>query len=778
MRYLLTLFLFLIALPGFGREALLEEKLTSPYPDRGDSVYINPAPLVVPRDMFPKGQLIRFELSRDKRFRGAGTQRSEPVRWRMYSPHRVLETGRWYWRVCPVDARGRDGKWSRTYTFVIRGDEPQFATPTIEAFLAAIPADGNRLYCFLSDSLPAARARVRQHPEFEEMITDSRDALSLRYNTETRPYTKITRIAADADRLNTAYQMMGLDIYVNRMVENVRRLLAVERDEQVIANDFNAGELVYTLALALDVARDKFTPAEQKAIESLMMDVVWQYYDKRYLGYEETHLFDNHFWQFAIRHFLQGALVGYGHDERATEVLAYLYELWCTRAPSSGFNRDGAWPNGTNYFSANAISLVYLPELLGYITGTDFFAHPWYRNAGLGLVYSKMPDQRSAGWGDGHENSNPKPMRIRSFFADFLARRLGDRYAAWYTAPGNNDRYKRESETRLWRMASGWQRPADTSLPADAPSSLLLSDMGEVIVHTRPGQVEGNLNFNFRSSAFGSGSHTHSNQNAFNLQYSGHPVYYSVGHYMNFKDRHNIMSYRHSRAHNTILVNGLGQAFTTRAYGQITDYGYADGITRLTGDASRAYRGVSEFKMWEENFAKVGLAQTPEYGFGATPLTKFLRHAAVVHDRNVVVLYDELEADSAVTWDWLLHSPVAFDLDPVHGTVNTVSADGRVRAQSRIIASAPYEMRQTEGYLEQPNTAISQRGEDFTPPHNFTAAFGPSKALRVLTVIQVGDGRFTPLAVSEHPDGTYRVGDITIRAELDPARDAAFEVTK
>ena len=416
--------------------------------------------------------------------------------------------------------------------------------------------------------------------------------------------------------------------------------------------------------------------------------------------------------------------------------------------------------------------------MLGYITGADFFAHPWYRNAGLGLVYSKMPDQRSAGWGDGHENSNPKPMRIRSFFADFLARRLGDRYAAWYTAPGNNDRYKRESETRLWRMASGWQRPADTSLPADAPSSLLLSDMGEVIVHTRPGQIEGNLNFNFRSSAFGSGSHTHSNQNAFNLQYSGHPVYYSVGHYMNFKDRHNIMSYRHSRAHNTILVNGLGQAFTTRAYGQISDYGYADGITHLTGDASKAYRGVSELKMWEENFAKVGLTQTPEYGFGATPLTKFLRHAAVVHDRNMVVLYDELEADSAVTWDWLLHSPVAFDLDPVHGTVNTVSADGQVRAQSRIIASAPYEMRQTEGYLEQPNTAISQRGEDFTPPHNFTAAFGPSKALRVLTVIQVGDGRFTPFAVSEQPDGTYRVGDITIRATLDPARPAAFEVIK
>lgn len=778
MKYFLTLFLLLMTVAAYPKEAMLDNEVLAPSPDAGDTVYINPAPLVVPRTMYPKDQLIRFEISRDKRFRGATTQRSEPVRWRMYSPHRVLETGRWYWRVCPVDAQGRDGKWSKTYTFVISGDEPQFATPPVDVLLSAIPTGGNRIYCFFADSLPGARERVRQHPEFEEMISDSRDALSLRYATETRPYTKISRMAADADRLNTAYQMLGLDIYVNRMVENVRRLLAVERDEKVINNDFNAGELVYTLALTLDVARDKFTPAEQQAIESLMMDVVWMYYTRHFLGHEETHLFDNHFWQFAMRHFLQGALVGYGRDERATEVLTYLYELWCSRAPASGFNRDGAWHNGTNYFSANAITLAYVPELFGYLTGADFFAHPWYRDAGRGLAYSKMPDQRSAGWGDGHENSNPKPMRIRSFFGDFLARRLGDRYAAWYTAPGNNDRYKRESETRLWRMASGWERPADETLPADAPAAILLSDMGEVIVHTQPGQVEGNLNFNFRSSPFGSGSHTHSTQNAFNLQYSGHPVYYSVGHYMNFKDRHNLTSYRHTRAHNTVLVNGIGQAFTTRAYGHIDDFREDGDIIYATGNASNAYRGISEYPMWENNFANAGVAQTPAEGFGPTPLTKYLRHAAVVRDRNIVILYDELEADSAVTWDWLLHSPVAFDLDQADGTVNTVSADGQVRAQSRIIASAHYEMRQTEGYLDQPNIAASQRGEDFTPPHNFTAAFAPSKALRVLTVIQVGDGRFTPLAVTEQPDGTYRVGDITIRATLDPARPAAFEVIK
>lgn len=778
MRYLLTFCFALLALCGYGREALFDVEVAAPYPDRGDSIYINPAPLLLPADAYGRGTPVRFELSRDKRFRGPSTQRSEAVRWRMYSPHRVLEPGRWYWRVCPVDSLGRDGRWSPVYSFVITGNEPQFATPAVEAFLSAIPADGNRIYCFFADSLAGARERVRSHPEFEEMISDSRDALALRYDTETRPYTKISRIAADADRLNTAYQMLGLDIYANRMVANVRRLLQVGRDERVIAGDFSAGELIYTLALTLDVARDKFTPEEQKAIETLIMDVAWQYYQDRFLGHEETHIYDNHFWQFAMRHFLQGALVCYGHDERAEEVLRYLYELWCSRAPASGYNRDGAWHNGSNYFSANAITLAYVPELFGYLTGADFFAHPWYRNAGLGLVYSKMPGQRSAGWGDGHENSNPKPMRIRSFFGDFLARRLGDQYATWYTAPGNNDRYKRESETRLWRMASGWQRPADESLAADAPTAILLPDMGEVIVHTHPEKVEGNLNFNFRSSPFGSGSHTHSTQNAFNLQYSGHPVYYSVGHYMNFADRHNLLSYRHTRAHNSVLVNGIGQGFTTRAYGRITDYESKDGITRLTGDASQAYRGASEYGMWEKNFAAAGLAQTPENGFGATPLTKFLRHAAVVHDRDIVVIYDELEADSAVSWDWLLHSPVAFNLDQAAGTITTLSADGAVGARSQLFASQPYRMEQTEGYVAEPNIALSQRGEDFTAPHNFTAAFAPSRALRVLAVIQVGDGSFKPLQVVDHGDGTYTVGDVAIRATLDPSKPALFEVSK
>ena len=90
--------------------------------------------------------------------------------------------------------------------------------------------------------------------------------------------------------------------------------------------------------------------------------------------------FDEHIWQFEIRRFLQASLVLYDKYPAAKEYLEYYYELWNTRGPGTGFNRDGAWHNGANYFSANAVSLCYLPTLFGYLTGTDFLQHPWYKN--------------------------------------------------------------------------------------------------------------------------------------------------------------------------------------------------------------------------------------------------------------------------------------------------------------------------------------------------------------------------------------------------------------
>lgn len=127
--------------------------------------------------------------------------------------------------------------------------------------------------------------------------------------------------------------MLQLDVYAEKMVQNVRCLLAVEPDKKVIGNDFNAGELIYTLACTYENCYDRFSSQERKQIESIIMDVLSLYYKSHILENEETHIFDNHFWQFAFRHFMQAALVMYGKYPLAKEYLEYSYELWTARAP-------------------------------------------------------------------------------------------------------------------------------------------------------------------------------------------------------------------------------------------------------------------------------------------------------------------------------------------------------------------------------------------------------------------------------------------------------------
>ena len=407
---------------GIGWTACANNPLrTSPYPLEANDVFINPASLLVPPSM-REGDLLQFNLSKDRRFRGNDDILSEPVPWGVFNPHRVLDEGKWYWRFRSVDKDGTEHPWSKTYSFTIKPGTPQFATPQFSDFLAGIPEEGPRIYCFLREGLEEARRTVRSHPEFSNMIEDGRRALAMSFTTDTVPYKHVFEMSESCDMLNTAYQMLGRKIYADKMVQNLRCLLPENPTDEFLANDFNAGELVYVLACTYETCGDLLAPAERRRTEELILEVISRYYHERLVGQTENRFFDEHIWQFTVRRFVQGCLVTYGKYPEAKEYLQYFYELWTSRAPATGFNRDGAWQNGANYFSANAVSLMYLPKLFGYATGTDFLQHPWYRNAGKGVACTWLPGSLSSGFGDGHEKMNEKPLRIRSAFADFLAR--------------------------------------------------------------------------------------------------------------------------------------------------------------------------------------------------------------------------------------------------------------------------------------------------------------------------------------------------------------------
>ena len=107
-RFCILLFCLCVAFAVCGNNPLR----TNPYPLENNDVFLNPVPLLVPPSM-KEGDLLQFNLSRDKRFGGADDILSKPVLWGVFNAHRVLEKGTWYWRFRSVDENGTEHPWSK-----------------------------------------------------------------------------------------------------------------------------------------------------------------------------------------------------------------------------------------------------------------------------------------------------------------------------------------------------------------------------------------------------------------------------------------------------------------------------------------------------------------------------------------------------------------------------------------------------------------------------------------------------------------------------------------
>lgn len=749
-----------------------ENDRKTPYPQAGQTLYLNPAPLLVPKDM-RQAEYLQFELSQRKDFSGEGGMLSKPVPWCMFNPHQELAVGEWYWRFRSVSSSGKKYPWSETMQFVMTDDVPSFVTPAFDVLLKGIPQEGSRLYCFLDNELGDARQKIYAHPEYNRMITSAREGLAANYSTDTLVSNHVTAMVALCEKLHTAYVLTQRDVYADKMVQLVRWMLPSRVTDRQLSNDFYAGDLAYLLACSYETCYDRFTTQERDRMEQLMLRIIAHYYKSHFAGSMENHIFNNHLWQFTLRRLTQASLVLYDKYPEAHEFLEYAYELWTARAPATGFNRDGIWINGTCYFSANAITLYYLPTLFSQLTGTDFLQHPWYREVGKAMVYSWPPHSVSVGWGDGHEQMNDKPLIIRSAFAEFMHRELGDPYAAWYTSI--DQRYLLDDEMRLYRMVRPEVKERVTTLPVDEPKAVWFRDCGEMIANSNMADYQNNLCLSFRSSPFGSGSHTQSTQNAFNLHFRGVPVYGSAGYYMNFTDPHNLLDYRHTRGHNTLLVDGIGQPFSIKAYGNIVRMLGGENISYCLGDASNAYCGLNDYPMWIRNFANQGVEESRENGFGETPLTLYRRHIFLLHPDKVVI-YDEMEAKSSVRWDWLLHSPVPFAIDKNAKRLTTRNEEKQFTSVAQLFSNQVCDITQTDQFVVAPDITQAIRGEVLANQWHLTASFASSKRNRILTIIQVQPDGVKAADISREGN-RLQCGDWLIEAELDTKKPGSLHIS-
>lgn len=746
----------------------------NPYPKADNELFLNPPPLIVPEQLRNRDERLQFALSRSAGFEPQMTEVSNSLSWCMYNPHRALESGTWYWRFRVVDANGEEQPWSETYRFTVTDDLPRFVTPTAEHFFNHLPVGHPRLYGYLDSQAEAARPKLPSHPEYKSLKSRANTALRQDFTHIATFY----RDKASTESLNNytnylfqAYYLTREENYAAKMLEILSQMTACPpADSQLFASNFITTNIALAYIRIYDLLYDRLPDDQRTATEEMLMKISRFCY-KAHVGSQENNLYDSHFWQQNMRILFQTAYMLYDKAPYADEIrpmLEYYYELWTARAPGTGYNRDGVWHNSVTYFNACVETLCYMPSILSHITGADFLQHPWYRASGRALLYSWPVGSANCGFGDGNETTDI-PRRIRVAYADFIARRLGDSYAGWYAGQCAAE-LRQDFLLRADRMVD--LDTYDTEEPQNVDKMIWYKDAGEVVMHSDLLHTDRNLSLSFRSSPYGCSQHTFANQNAFNVLYKGVDVFRNTGYYLKYASPHHIMSYRHTRAHNTLLVNGIGQSFTPRAYGSILRGIDGDHISYCLGDASNAYADTCDLKVWIENFKEAGISQTPANGFGATPLTGYLRHVWMLHP-DIIVIYDELEASEPVRWDWLLHSPSAFHVEQDGFTLHTADEAKGFSTQAQLFSGQRFQISQTDRFtvppVDSPDPAYPNRW-------HLNATVKDSRANRFLFIMQVHD-RNEEASPVYREGNDFKINGWHIHAELNPDRSPAVTIT-
>lgn len=597
--------------------------------------------------------------------------------WPFYNPERQLTAGQWYWQYGYVHNGAT--KWSETLQFTVKDNPDKFAPPSYNELVKKLPTGHPRILVF-EDQWNQFIQRSVEMPErkwylpradkvLESKIVKLVNAIDTSkvaaLDNEVKKNALLTRESrrivdreeANIEVLVRAYVLTKNKEYADACMQRLEEMISWKKTPYFVG-DFNQATLLSLCSLAYD----SFYNILNKEQRALLLSEIKENGNKIFRGFVnhlENHIADNHNWQMNLRIFTMAAFAVYGELPEANQWTDYAYNLWLVRFP--GLNKDGGWHNGDSYFHVNIRTLVEVPYFYMRVTGYDFFADPWYEGSAMYVIYQQPPFSKSAGNGSSHQGVM-KPSGTRLAYADALARLTNNTYLADYV------RIISQAGPELMRKGfmakpgdlSWFRLQCDKPLPTGEglkklPLSHVFPQTGIASLMSNWNNVKRNAMVTFRSSPYGSTSHAMANQNAFNTFYGGKSLFYSSGHHISFTDEHSVYCHRSTRAHNSILVNGMGQRIGTEGYGWIPRYYTGNKIGYVVGDASNAYGEVIS-PLWQKRGEQSGLKYSPENGWDKNHLKTFRRHIVQLGGADLIFIYDELEADTPVTWSYLLHT--------------------------------------------------------------------------------------------------------------------------
>lgn len=745
--------------------------------------------------------LLRY--SQDPSFK-QGTMQVE-TRWPFFNPEQDLTPGVWHWQYGYVT----DGQvqWSAPQQFTVEANLQKFCPPSLKVVLKNLPNHHPRVWLdkdkwddFIKRSAgkPDSKSYINRAKKVlatpMKSVNDINADLAKGLDNEIQKNAMLTRESrriidseeANTDVLIRAYMLTKDYRYADEAIKRVKEIATWGENKNVVG-DFNDATLLSLCSMTYDALYNLLdTPTRNFLLDEIKKhgNNMFQHNNNRL----ENHIADNHVWQMTFRIFTMAAFTAYGELPEAETWVDYCYNLWLARFP--GLNKDGAWHNGDSYFHVNLRTLVEVPYFYTRLTGFNYFSDPWYQGNALYVIYQQPPFSKSGGNGSSHQNILT-PSGTRVGYADALARMTGNTYAADYVrhiSSKEPDILIQGNTSKAGGLA--WFRlQCEKPLPVgpglkDLPIGHVFPQSGLASFSTDLDDTRQSAMLSFRSSPYGSTSHAIANQNAFNTFWDGQSLFYSSGHHISFTDKHSVYCHRATRAHNSILVNGMGQRIGTEGYGWIPRFYVSDKISYVVGDASNAYGKVVS-PLWLLRGKQSDLDYSPENGWDDTGLKTFRRHIVTLGKTGYSFIYDELEAEEPVTWSYLLHTvtnPMKVNKNKEYVHIQATSKDGI--SDAYLFAAGELKTDTTsQFFVPAINWLRADDNGKFKPYPNhwhFTATSEKQNTYRFATIVythakgvDTQEGQSAPQTLK---DGCIQVGDWIIKANVSTSGKPSFEI--
>lgn len=729
----------------------------------------------------------RVRYSRDPKLASGVVERE--TWWPMYNPDADLADGEWYWQYGYV---GSDGgtQWSGVCKFNVSAAQTcKFCPPPFAKVVAGlgtahprILVDAARWDAFIDGT--HGKAERSWYIEKAEKVLKTKmkttadiatDKLAgLTNQVQRKAYlTRESRQIIDKEEANCNALIYAWLLTRDRRYadEATRRILSMvdwDKDKNV-KGDFNDASLLSLSSMAYDSFHDVLTDSQRTTLLAAVQEKAGKMY-ALYNNHLENHIADNHVWQMTLRILTMASLATYGELPEAKTWAEYCYNMWVARMP--GLNEDGAWHNGDSYFTVNTRTLIEVPWLYSRLTGFDFFSDPWYKGNIMYAIYEQPPFSKSGGNGSSHQKVL-EPNAVRVGYLDALARLTGDTYAADFVRRtlAQKPQYLKKAflaksgDLAWFRLQCGSKLPSGEGL-ASLPTGRVFPESGLAAFDTDWDDYRDNAMWTFRSSPYGSTSHALANQNAFNTFYGGKSLFYSSGHHTSFVDKYSIYCHRGTRAHNTILVDGMGQRIGTEGYGWMPRHYTGKDIGYVLGDASNAYGEVVS-RLWKDRLVKADVEVSPRTGWDKNHVKTYRRHIVDLGGTGLIFVYDELEADKPVEWSYMLHTvinPMTVDKDG--NAVHIQATNGIGKSDAWLWASMPLATNVTDQFFV-PATNWLKGNFETSPNHwHFTATSAKSQYCHFATIIDTHANADKARTPRQLKDGKIKVADWVVELNI------------